>query len=136
MQSIGGGGGLSTTTIASSIAGDFTLNAMLGAINTDRSSGGDVTAARKGNVSTFGNLSGGGLAQSIGGGGGRLIISGADRSEGSSERNAVVKLGADPSMRNNGGAVTLTLNGTVSTQETMQAGRSFSLSVPAAAKFT
>lgn len=116
MQSIGGGGGLSTTTIASSIAGDFTLNAMLGAINTDESSGGDVTAARKGNVSTFGNLSGGGLAQSIGGGGGRLIISGADRSEGSSERNAVVKLGADPSMRNNGGAVTLTLNGTVSTQ--------------------
>ncbi|MBC2886317.1 autotransporter outer membrane beta-barrel domain-containing protein [Ochrobactrum sp. CM-21-5] len=116
MQSIGGGGGLSTTTMASSIARDFTLNAMLGAINTDDSSGGDVIASRKGNVSTFGNLSGGGLAQSIGGGGGRMVVSGADRSEGSGQRNAVVTLGADPSMRNNGGAIELTLNGTVSTR--------------------
>ncbi|MFD1200002.1 hypothetical protein ACFQ3K_17070 [Brucella gallinifaecis] len=116
MQSIGGGGGLSTTTMASSIAGDFTLNAMLGAINTDDSSGGDVIASRKGNVSTFGNLSGGGLAQSIGGGGGRMVVSGADRSEGSGQRNAIVTLGADPSMRNNGGAIELALNGTVSTR--------------------
>ncbi|ASV83762.1 sperm-activating peptides family [Ochrobactrum quorumnocens] len=125
MQSIGGGGGLSTTTMASSIAGDFTLNAMLGAINTDDSSGGDVIASRKGNVSTFGNLSGGGLAQSIGGGGGRMVVSGADRSEGSGQRNAVVTLGADPSMRNNGGTIALTLNGTVSTRGDNASGQIF-----------
>ncbi|ELD9386533.1 autotransporter outer membrane beta-barrel domain-containing protein, partial [Salmonella enterica subsp. enterica serovar Benin] len=115
MQSIGGGGGLSTTTIASGIADKVTLKATLGAIGTNDSSGGEVSATRQGNVSTLGDLSDGGLAQSIGGGGGRLIINGEDRSEASGQRHASVVLGADPSMRNNGGNIQLNLNGAVFT---------------------
>ncbi|EKM9602088.1 hypothetical protein PV619_005164, partial [Salmonella enterica] len=116
MQSIGGGGGLSTTTMASGIADKVTLKATLGAIGTNDSSGGEVSATRQGNVSTQGDLSDGGLAQSIGGGGGRLIINGEDSSEVSGQRYALVVLGADPSMRNNGGNIQLNLNGTVFTQ--------------------
>ena len=123
IQSIGGGGGLSTTTMASSIAGDVTLSALLGAINTDDSSGGDVFATRQGDVSTRGNFSAGGLAQSIGGGGGRLIVSAEERSLNNGQRTANVTLGADPSLRNDGGAIALTLNGAVSTQGDNSSGQ-------------
>ena len=115
LQSIGGGGGMSTTTLGALSNGDIALSAMLGAINTDDASGGDLTANRVGDVRTLGNLSSGGLAQSIGGGGGRMIIAGASGSGSSGQRNAVVTLGADPSFRNNGGDITVNLSGTVST---------------------
>ncbi|WP_217677245.1 autotransporter outer membrane beta-barrel domain-containing protein [Falsochrobactrum tianjinense] len=123
LQSIGGGGGISTTTIDSGASGDATLSAMLGAIDTDDASGGNVVASRGGNVTTMGDLSSGGLAQSIGGGGGRVVITGNNGAGGSGRRNAVVTLGADPSFRNNGGDIMLTLNGTVSTEGNNASGQ-------------
>src|SRR5690606_5758422 len=59
LQSIGGGGGTATTILAGD-GGTMTMTALLGAINTDGASGGNVSATRDGEVITFGDLSSGG----------------------------------------------------------------------------
>jgi hypothetical protein len=88
---------------------------MLGAVNTDNASGGEVVASREGSVTTQGAFSSGGVVQSIGGGGGRLIIVGGDGAEGAGQRTTAVTLGADPSYFNDGGAVHLTLTDDIQT---------------------
>jgi hypothetical protein len=116
LQSIGGGGGSATTLAKSGHNGDMTFTSTLGAKNTDNASGGDVTGQRTGSVSTFGDLSGGGLTQSIGGGGGRMVFAGGEGAAGSGERVGRVILGADPSYFNDGGDIDLILSGTVETE--------------------
>ncbi|WP_180900320.1 autotransporter outer membrane beta-barrel domain-containing protein [Martelella soudanensis] len=114
-QTIGGGGGTSTIIVNSGESADITVTAMLGAIDTDNAGGGDIVFERSGTISTSGALSTGSLSQSIGGGGGRLVIVGGAGAEGAGQRDASVILGADPSFNNPGGDISLTLNGNVST---------------------
>ena len=114
-QTIGGGGGTSTMTVNPGERANMTVTAMLGAINTNNSAGGDIVFERSGAISTAGALSSASFFQSIGGGGGRLVIVGGDGAEGTGARDASVVLGADPSFNNPGGDITLTLSGDVST---------------------
>ena len=116
LQSIGGGGGKAVTTIRSGESGGMALHATLGARHTDDAPGGDVTGSRRGAVSTAGDLSAGGVAQSIGGGGGRMVLAGGAGAEGPGDRLGRVTMGADPSFRNHGGAVALTLQGAMRTE--------------------
>ncbi|WP_411958428.1 hypothetical protein [Paracoccus homiensis] len=116
LQSIGGGGGNALMNVRAAQSGDLDLTAMLGAIDTDDASGGAITARRDGAVETRADMSAGGLTQSIGGGGGRLTLNmGAGRA-GSGLRQVDATLGADPSFRNDGGDVALTLDGAVATR--------------------
>ncbi|WP_157973462.1 autotransporter outer membrane beta-barrel domain-containing protein [Tropicimonas sp. IMCC34043] len=115
LQSIGGGGGTASTTLQSGISGDVTLNAMLGSKNTDDATGGTVTATRTGSILTIGDLSEGALVQSIGGGGGRLVVAAGSDDGTSGERVATVLMGSDPSFRNDGGDIAVTLVGSVAT---------------------
>lgn len=120
LQSIGGGGGNASTTVRSGQSGDIAFNAMLGARNTDDAPGGDVTSERVGSVGTTGDLSGGGTTQSIGGGGGRLVLAGGT---GTGNRTGSFLLGADPSFRNDGGDVSLTLSGVIETMGDNSSGQ-------------
>ncbi|MCF3973213.1 autotransporter outer membrane beta-barrel domain-containing protein [Paracoccus salsus] len=115
VQSVGGGGGTALTDVRAGSTGDLGLRAMLGARNTDDAGGGDIIARRIGAVETRGAMSAAGLVQSVGGGGGRLTVNvGAGRA-GTGTRAARVTLGADPSFRNHGGDVALTLRGAIAT---------------------
>ncbi len=110
-QSIGGGGGNTTSEVVLESNSSAELGVTLGAKDTNDSSGGDITLNRVGDVSTQGNQSQGAAIQSIGGGGGRLLLNvktiSADNETvaGSSNSTAKVVLGNDPSFNNNGGAV-------------------------------
>ncbi len=115
LQSIGGGGGMATTTVGVAEGEGIDLSARLGAINTSNAGGGNVTGGRTGDVSTAGAFSSAGSAQSIGGGGGKLVLQNTSDGTADSTQSASVILGADPSFTNNGGDVGLTLNGDVST---------------------
>ncbi|WP_143534508.1 beta strand repeat-containing protein [Roseovarius albus] len=115
LQSVGGGGGMATTTISVDEGEGIDLTARLGAIDTDNAGGGNVTGERTGDVTTAGAFSSAGSAQSIGGGGGKLVLQNASEGAADETQSASVILGADPSFTNNGGDVTLTLDGDVST---------------------
>ena len=112
-QSIGGGGGTALSQVEANDQTDLTMNARLGAINTDNAPGGAITAQRTGNAVTQGAFSSGGQTQSIGGGGGRLAL--LSDIDGGTTRTANVVLGADPSFDNHGGDVSLTLTGDTQT---------------------
>jgi hypothetical protein len=111
LQSIGGGGGQSATTLDIAAIANADLDVRIGATNTSDASGGDVTATRTGNVSTVGEASVANQVQSIGGGGGRFALTATG--EGDAVTNLI--LGSDPSFRNHGGDVALDLTGTVIT---------------------
>ncbi len=119
-QSVGGGGGNSTTNVVVNDIADVDLTAVLGGVNTDNSAGGDVTSERDGDVATFGYVSGGGSTQSIGGGGGRLVMNvttvETEDPETLGTKNATVVLGADPSFFNDGGDINLDLAGKIYTE--------------------
>ena len=117
LQSIGGGGGTTTATVVSAANTDVAVTAMLGAINTDDASGGQIKGSREGNVITSDAFSAGGLVQSIGGGGGYLALSGGDGTA-----SAEVSLGADPSYRNDGGSIELELKGWITTEKNNSTG--------------
>ena len=112
-QSIGGGGGTALSRVEANDQTDLTLEAVLGAVNTDNASGGNITSQRTGNVMTQGAFSSAGLTQSIGGGGGRLTL--LSDIDGGTTKTASVVMGADPSFDNHGGDVSLTLNGDTQT---------------------
>jgi hypothetical protein len=93
VQSIGGGGGNATVivrkipapaTAASSLAatapavGGAKSNAVLGGVTSIGSDGGNVTLSYKGDVATGGARAPGLIVQSIGGGGGKLNLTGLD----------------------------------------------------------
>lgn len=113
-QSVGGGGGAAMTSLSAAID-NLTIRAMLGAIDTDDALGGAVTATRSSNIMTRGDFSGGVVVQSIGGGGGRMVVDREAGSAGTGERVAEIALGADPSFRNDGGMIDLDLSGDVQT---------------------
>ncbi|WP_108859959.1 autotransporter outer membrane beta-barrel domain-containing protein [Ruegeria sp. Alg231-54] len=122
LQSIGGGGGTSTNNINIQDGDGIDITARLGAINTDDASGGDVNGSRTGDVGTDGAFSTAGAAQSIGGGGGKLVLN----STGAADPNkaASVILGSDPSFRNDGGDIDLSLDGVVTTTGDRSFGQS------------
>ncbi len=74
VQSIGGGGGRANLVVASDYAslGDTSLT--LGGANGNDESGGDITHAQTGSVTTTGAAAHGGVFQSVGGGGGALTL--------------------------------------------------------------
>ena len=117
IQSIGGGGGNADTTVVLDEGASIDLVAALGAKQTNNSSGGNVSLARSGDVLAAGRQSQGVSVQSVGGGGGRLLMDvGTVGAEGAtipavSTSTATVGLGADPSFANNGGNLTLDLTG-------------------------
>jgi hypothetical protein len=120
VQSVGGGGGNANATVVLDEGAHLDLELALGAKETNDSSGGDVTLHRVGDVQTVGEQSQGTSVQSIGGGGGRVVVDvgtiaahGAGFAAGSS--TATVGLGADPSFNNHGGQVDLALTGTTVT---------------------
>jgi len=120
LQSIGGGGG-NATTIVKGNGGTASISAMLGAINTSDAAGGNLAASRTGAVTTLGHLSSGGTFQSIGGGGGRLVVVGDPEAGGYS--TASITLGADPSFLNAGGNVELELSGDLNTDGDHSSGQ-------------
>ncbi|MDA7965324.1 hypothetical protein [Ruegeria sp.] len=122
LQSVGGGGGTSATTVSVQDGDGIDITARLGAINTDDASGGDVDGSRTGDVGTDGAFSSAGAAQSIGGGGGKLVLN----STGAADANkaASVILGSDPSFNNDGGAIALSLDGDVFTSGNRSYGQS------------
>ena len=117
IQSIGGGGGNADTTVVLDEGASIDLVAALGAKQTNNSSGGNVSLARSGDVLAAGRQSQGVSVQSVGGGGGRLLMDvGTVGAEGAtvpavSTSTATIGLGADPSFANNGGNLTLDLTG-------------------------
>jgi len=102
--------GSSTDITDSTVAS--TLTARLGAINTNNSGGGDIVSIRTGDVTTVGSTSAGSETQSIGGGGGRLTMTGP---AGDGNTSGEVTLGSDPSFDNDAGDITLTLSGDCTT---------------------
>ncbi|CAD0187043.1 hypothetical protein RUESEDTHA_03954 [Ruegeria sp. THAF57] len=124
LQSVGGGGGSSSTTVGVDDGDGIDLSARLGAINTDDASGGDINSNRDGDVGTDGAFSSAGSAQSIGGGGGKLLLNSESGGNAGDNRIASVILGADPSFRNNGGDISLSLNGDVFTSGESSFGQS------------
>ena len=111
LQSIGGGGGQNASTLDIAAGAAAVLDVRIGATNTSDASGGQVTATRDGNMVTLGDASIANQVQSIGGGGGRMALTAAG--EGSAIANLI--LGSDPSFRNDGGDIALTLSGEVMT---------------------
>ena len=122
VQSIGGGGGTQTLALnGTGTPGDLTVTGLLGATDTAGSSGGTVIANRTGLLVTEGDFSSGGVAQSIGGGGGRFSIAASD---GTGARSASLSLGAaGTSPGNDGNSVTLTLSGDILTRGTNSTGQ-------------
>ncbi|NOD95323.1 hypothetical protein GS636_21205 [Ruegeria sp. HKCCD4884] len=115
VQSVGGGGGTASTNVDVEDGDAIDVTARLGAINTDDASGGDVTGNRTGDVGTDGAFSSAGTVQSIGGGGGKLVLNSNGSGVAGTEKAASVILGADPSFNNDGGAISLSLDGDVFT---------------------
>ncbi len=124
VQSVGGGGGTSTTTVDVEDGDGIDITARLGAINTDDASGGDVDSSRTGDVGTDGAFSSAGSAQSIGGGGGKLVLNSNGTGVAGTEKAASVILGSDPSFNNDGGAIDLSLDGDVFTSGDRSYGQS------------
>ncbi|CUH45355.1 hypothetical protein RUM4293_04268 [Ruegeria atlantica] len=122
LQSVGGGGGTSANNINVQGGDGIDITARLGAINTDDSGGGEVTGSRTGDVGTDGAFSSAGAAQSIGGGGGKLVLNSAGNAN--TNKAASVILGSDPSFRNDGGDIDLSLDGDVTTTGDRSFGQS------------
>ncbi len=73
-QSIGGGGGNGQAEIVTDSAADVDLVLALGGAKSSNNDGGDINLTRDGNVGTIGHQSPGIGVQSVGGGGGNLIV--------------------------------------------------------------
>ena len=87
VQTIGGGGGNADTTVVLDEGASIDLEVALGAKQTNNSSGGDVSLTRSGDVLAAGRQSQGVSVQSVGGGGGRLLMDvGTVAAEGSPPR--------------------------------------------------
>ncbi|MCG7521810.1 autotransporter outer membrane beta-barrel domain-containing protein [Ruegeria sp. Ofav3-42] len=124
LQSVGGGGGKSATTVNIQDGDGIDITARLGAINTNDASGGNVDGDRTGDVGTDGAFSSAGTTQSIGGGGGKLVLNSESNGGASTDQSASIILGADPSFRNNGGDINLSLNGNIFTSGDYAFGQS------------
>jgi hypothetical protein len=116
VQSVGGGGGNAGSTMVLDEGTNADLDVALGAKHTNNSSGGDVSLDRTGDVQTAGSQSQGVSVQSVGGGGGRVLldvkrVAANTTSSGASTSTATVGLGADPSYENHGGNLDLDLKG-------------------------
>ncbi len=122
LQSVGGGGGTSANNISLQDGDGIEIDARLGAIDTNDAAGGDVFGSRTGDVGTDGAFSSAGTAQSIGGGGGKLVLNSTGTAD--TNRFASVILGSDPSFRNSGGDIDLDLNGDVFTSGDRSFGQS------------
>ncbi|WP_170379825.1 hypothetical protein [Ruegeria atlantica] len=124
LQSVGGGGGTSATTVDVQDGDTIDITARLGAIDTDDAGGGDVDGSRTGDVGTDGAFSSAGTAQSIGGGGGKLVLNSNTDGEAGIQKAASVILGSDPSFNNDGGDIDLLLDGNVFTSGDRSFGQS------------
>jgi len=74
VQSIGGGGGNATTLFATDNQANINLELALGGAQALNSGGGDVDDVRTGDVGTIGDQSQGYVIQSVGGGGGNVVV--------------------------------------------------------------
>lgn len=119
-QSIGGGGGQSFSEFKVNEYAAVDLGITMGAVDSDSSSGGNVTIERFGDVMTTGDMAAAGSVQSIGGGGGRNVTNVLATTDGGLETEALdasatLTLGADPSFDNDGGTLALNFEGATAT---------------------
>lgn len=119
-QTIGGGGGRAVAALDVSAAAPGAVIATLGATDTVNSSGGTINAVQTGRVITSGDIAPGAMLQSIGGGGGTV---GVYLSAGSPVGPiADLTLGADGGSGLDGGAITASYSGGISTTGDLSAG--------------
>ena len=113
-QSIGGGGGhggiVSTAANSFSHASRYSVGG-----SASSGSGGSVAAESKNSISTTGGFSVGMLGQSIGGGGGVSASAGQMQGSGSSQTSFAYVAGGANAASGNGGAVTMSAQGTIAT---------------------
>ena len=133
-QSIGGGGGSGLLQVLGNKDALIQLALALGGSDSVNSGGGDIDLARLGDVLTLGDDSSGTSVQSIGGGGGSLVVdlleapaggtgtaqsrigaTAPDEAPGNGTATATLRMGADGSSGNDGGAVALQLSGDAET---------------------
>ena len=117
LQSIGSGGGNSTLILTKKSSSNATsaptnvtpvraINSMLGSMGGE-GNGGAITATYNGSVTTKQPRSPGLILQTVGAGGGRAVVTGFDTQS--------VLLGGSQSASGNGGNITLTSSGSIST---------------------
>ncbi|NOZ32851.1 MAG: hypothetical protein GXP01_07220, partial [Alphaproteobacteria bacterium] len=148
LQSIGGGGGSTIIKDIISEGTDLSLNLLAGAEDTFASDGGNVTARKEGGIYTTNEKAQGASYQSVGGGGGHIIVnvktvpkqdvSGSKRvsalasfpkaraakplASGNSGATATIALGAAASKNNNGGNLDITNIGDTLTRGAYSSG--------------
>jgi hypothetical protein len=113
-QSVGGGGGIGGAATASSADGSYSLGVSVGGSGGHGGDGGTVTVVNSGGIFTFGSLSYGVFAQSIGGGGGAGGAASSEASSGNedTEKGALsLGIGGGGGTAGDGGIVTVTNNG-------------------------
>ncbi|MBB4082090.1 hypothetical protein GGR12_000929 [Brevundimonas lenta] len=107
IQSIGGGGGSASVVLQGPGATNVALTGVLGADGGSNLNGGAVTGLFTGGVQTFGDYALGLFAQSVGGGGGELRLSGVS--------TLAATLGGSAGAQGDGGSVSLTNTGQIGT---------------------
>ncbi len=114
LQTIGGGGGRAVLDLSTgSLAQVPSLT--LGALGSTQAAGGTLDLKRSGDIATYGNRSMGMIAQSIGGGGGSVMLSMGGSTASASGSPASVLLGAQSGQQLDGGNLTLALDGNLYT---------------------
>ncbi len=108
LQSIGGGGGIASIDISGFGAGDAGVSASFGADGGSGNHGGAITADLSGGVATLGDDAQGLVVQSIGAGGGEVRVQGVETMD--------VFFGGVCCAAGDGGAVTLTNSGSITTE--------------------
>ncbi|HYC98208.1 autotransporter outer membrane beta-barrel domain-containing protein [Brevundimonas sp.] len=108
LQSIGGGGGSVSVVLTGGGAANAALDATLGSDGGSNLHGGAIVGEFSGDIRTYGDHAVGLMAQSIGGGGGELRLSGVS--------SADVTLGGAAGANGDGGSIELENNGLIVTQ--------------------
>ena len=127
-QSIGGGGGNGGFNVSGSLSGAGTgsgaISVGLGGNAGVGSHAGSILALTSGDIETYGNQSGGILAQSVGGGGGNggFNVSAGASAAGTGSGAISVGLGGNGGGGGNGGLVDLTVNNSVYTEGNQSIG--------------
>ncbi len=119
-QSIGGGGGDGGFAVAGSISGGWGVGVSMGGSGGSGGTADNVTVANSGEVLTFGDLSSGIVAQSIGGGGGNGGF--AVLATGSLQTQADVALGGKGGSGSSSSTVSVTNSGLVITHGDLAGG--------------
>jgi uncharacterized protein YhjY with autotransporter beta-barrel domain len=115
-ESVGGGGG--------SNGYSFSLGVNIGGSGGNSGDGGTVTVTNNGSISTMGRTSHGIYAESVGGGGGSIFMDdgGVDLSKLTFDVGLLLSIGSETASTGDGGDVTVTNSGSISTQSDMSDG--------------